>query len=150
MSCSKCEKDRELVNKYFKLCIECNNMRLQGRKSETPKIDRILHAVKTLNKVQNKIDEDEEFYSECFKLSNHECEECGKQLPTEFRDENGKVTARWRYSHIFPKSIYPELRHSITNINHLCLVHHIQWDHGDKTTMKVYELNSKKFPGKFR
>lgn len=150
MSCNKCEKDKELVNKHFGLCLSCNNERLSSRKIKIEPKNRIPHSVKVVNKVQEKIELDEKFYFECFKLSNHQCEECGVQLPTDFSDEKGKVLVRFRYSHIFPKSVYPELRHNTSNINHLCLVHHIQWDHGDKTTMKIYELNRKKFPNKFR
>ena len=150
MSCSKCGENRELVNKHFKLCLICNNERLSSNKMNKPVINRLTYSPKTVNKTQDKIGEDEKFYLECFNLSNHECEECGKPLPTEFRDENGKVIARWRYSHILPKSIYPELRHNVENINHLCLIHHTQWDHGDKTTMKIYNLNSKKFPNQLK
>lgn len=150
MCCKKCGKDREIVNKHFGLCLICNNERLSGRKVENNNIVRIPHGISTTNKVQIAIDLDEKFYLECFNNSNHECEECGAPLPTEFRDEKGKVTARWRYSHILPKSVYPEFRHDTRNINHLCLIHHIQWDHGDKTTMKIYGINRKKFPNNLK
>jgi len=150
MSCYKCKKDKEIVNKHFGLCLTCNEERLNRRKVDNKTVERISHSMKTTNRTQVAIDEDEEFYLKCFNNSNHECEECGKQLPTEFRDEKGKVIARWRYSHILPKSVYPEMRHNTENINHLCLVHHIQWDHGDKTTMKIYGINSKKFPNNLR
>ena len=85
----------------------------------------------------------------CFNQSNHKCEECGKQLPTEFRNEEGKIIARWRYSHIVAKSIAPELRHDTNNINHLCLDHHTQWDFGNKDEMKVYTKNAQKLPKYF-
>ena len=146
MNCSNCNKNSVIVNSHFKLCLICNNQRLEKNKSSKVITTKIKHSKKEVNKTQLKIDEDEKFYLECFNLSNHQCEECGVSLPTDFRDINGKVIARWRYSHILPKSIYPELRHSVENINHLCLLHHTQWDHGDKTTMKIYKLNSKKFP----
>lgn len=146
MDCINCDKGRQVVNSHFKLCSICNNERLNKRKETSVPIERIIHSKKQSNRVQMKIDEDEKFYLECFNNSDHKCEECGIQLPTEFHDINGKVIARWRYSHILPKSVYPELRHSVDNINHLCLIHHTQWDHGDKTVMKVYKLNSKKFP----
>lgn len=150
MSCKKCGKNTEIVNKHFGLCLVCNNRRLEDRKVSLPKVEKLVHSGKKPNRVQISIERDEEFYLECFNNSNHICEECGTPLPTEFRDEKGRVIARWRYSHIFPKSIYPELRHEVSNINHLCLIHHIQWDHGDKTSMKIYEINRKKFPNKFR
>lgn len=146
MYCINCNKGRRVVNSHFKLCSICNNERLSQKKKNSLPIERIIHSKKKPNKTQIKIDEDEKFYLECFNNSNHECEECGTPLPTEFRDINGKVIARWRYSHILPKSVYPELRHSIENINHLCLLHHTQWDHGNKVVMKIYKLNSKKFP----
>tara|TARA_R110002126_G_scaffold149434_2_gene295385 strand:- start:22 stop:366 length:345 start_codon:yes stop_codon:yes gene_type:complete len=92
---------------------------------------------------------DELFYQECFDASDHKCEECGKQLPTEFRDDEGKINARWRYSHIVAKSIAPELRHSISNINHLCLNHHTQWDFGNKREMKIYAKNARRLPKYF-
>ncbi len=150
MCCNKCGENKEIVNKHFVLCLKCNNGRLESRKVSNKKIEKISHSPKKVNKTQVKIDEDEEFYLECFKLSNHICEECGIQLPTEFRDDKGRVIARWRYSHILPKSIYPELRHDTSNINHLCLIHHIQWDHGDKTVMNIYEINRKKFPNNLK
>ena len=82
---------------------------------------------------------DETFYEKCFNKSNHKCEECGEQLNTDFRDENGKVMNRWRYSHVIPKSIAPELRHNILNINNLCLKHHMKWENEDKKNMDIYE-----------
>lgn len=92
---------------------------------------------------------DEAFYEECFNVSNHKCEECGTNLPTEFRDSEGNVNARWRYSHIVAKSIAPELRHEVNNINHLCLKHHTQWDHADRENMKIYEKNKERYPKYF-
>lgn len=99
------------------------------------------HAIKIW-----RIQQDEIFYEKCFNTSNHKCEECGKNLPQDFRDDDNKVIARWRYSHIIAKSIAPELRYTIKNINHLCLEHHTQWDFGDKKIMKIYKSNSKRFP----
>jgi hypothetical protein len=150
MCCNKCGKDLEIVNKHFGLCFFCNQIRLQYNKVASKPVERIIHSKKQVNKTQRKIDEDEEFYLLCFNNSNHICEECGSPLPTDFKDPSGKIIARYRYSHILPKSIYPELRHRLENINHLCLIHHIQWDHGDKTTMKIYSLNCKKFHNNFQ
>lgn len=146
MNCLKCGDEEEIVNKHFKLCKKCNQARLDENK--VPKIpsSKKLFSQKPSNSTEYKIKLDEDFYEECFNLSNHECEECGKELPTQFRDISGKVVARWRYSHILPKSIFPELRHNILNINHLCLIHHTQWDFGDKQNMKIYVENRKKFP----
>lgn len=146
MDCNNCGLNRNIVNKHFGLCSQCNYMRLKENKLANKTLVKKLHLPHKVNKVKLKIDKDEAFYFECFSSSNHICEECGIELPTIFKDENGKIIARWRYSHILPKSTFPELRHNITNINHLCLPHHIEWDHGDKTKMKVYKLNRKKFP----
>ena len=89
---------------------------------------------------------DEAFYEECFNSSDHRCEECRKQLPTVFRDEEGKIVARWRYSHVIPKSIAPHLRYVIENINHLCLGCHYRWENGDKSEMKIFTKNLLRFP----
>ena len=167
MSCSNCNKELEIVNKYFKLCQRCNNLRLHdnefgkvyknvlesnksrrsaiispGNKRSKSLFSSVIKIVK-----DSKLELDEAFYEECFKNSDHKCEECGINLPTEFRSEDGRVIARWRYSHIVAKSIAPELRHNIDNINHLCLVHHTQWDHGDRKNMKIFTENCKKFAG---
>lgn len=167
MSCKECNGSKPIVNKHFGLCLECNNIRLHG--SKYGKQHKFTNTKRTpLRTRQNKnkslfsnlepkqkasvkrLSQDEAFYEACFSKSNHRCEECGKRLPTEFRDAEGNVNARWRYSHIVAKSIAPELRHNEENINHLCAEHHTQWDHGDKKAMKIYEENSKKFPQYFR
>lgn len=170
MSCSSCNKDVKIANSFHKLCFKCNNKRLHGSefgkqynvpkedsKALKPKVNRIERKVKGqklttvrggesgLGKTLNELDED--FYEECFNdCKVHECEECGKPLPDIFRDDNNKIVARFRYSHIMAKSIMPEYRHSIININHLCLEHHTQWDHGNKESMKIYKTNKNIFP----
>ena len=163
MNCKNCNIEKNIVNKHFGLCQECNNERLHGskygksynvsKKEIKPlrtKINRIDHKVpfggQRISKSWQIILLDEAFYEECFDVSDHKCEECGQRLPDEFRNEEGKVNARWRYSHIIAKSIAPELRHDTNNINHLCLKHHTQWDHGDKKSMKIYESNKLKVP----
>ena len=168
MNCSKC--DREVLsfsNSFHKLCKICNSKRLEAKKPT--KVNTLSRSNKKprrekLNRLNRKVSEgikpkkskkikigknfaqDEKFYEECFHSSNHKCEECNKQLPTEFRDDEDRVIARFRYSHIVAKSIAPELRHNIDNINHLCHTCHFQWDHGDKKSMKIYEKNRLKFP----
>lgn len=147
--CSCCGKHKRIVNKFFFLCMFCNNLRLSKNKKEKTTLDNS-YFVKDLKSVKKttsqKIKEDEHFYEKCFNQSNHKCEECGCQLPDFFRDENGKVAARWRYSHIIPKSISKDLRHKIENINHLCLKHHMQWENGDKQNMNIYNKNKLIFP----
>lgn len=85
-------------------------------------------------------------YAEVFKRSEHKCEECGAALNDVFQDENGKVIANFRYSHIVPKSIAPELRYNPENFNNLCLADHMKWENGDKKSMKIYKKNKEKFP----
>ena len=167
MKCEKCGEEKPITNKHFCLCRECNNIRLYGNKygkrhNYATKISNSLRTHKkgfktktkqsyfapNFSKEEKKINiilEDELFYEKCFNLSNHKCEECGCDLPETFRDDDGKIIARYRYSHIVPKSLSKSLRHNITNINHLCLKHHIQWDFGDKKSMKIYDKNRRLF-----
>lgn len=151
--CKKCGQKKRIVNKFFGLCYYCNKNRLKQTKPPTTKKNFnygfVKNFVSTKKTTKQKIKEDEEFYEKCFNASNHKCEECGKQLNTEFRDINGKVINKSRYSHIIPKSISEELRHSINNINHLCLLHHIQWENGDYKNMNIYKTNKKRFPNYF-
>lgn len=170
MQCTGCKKDKELTNKHYKLCHECNNIRLHGNpfgkqhkfikkkeKSVISKESRLKHDVKQgirakkskviKSRMIERLRRDEVFYKECFDNTiYHVCEECGKPLNTEFRDSEEKVIARFRYSHIIPKSTAPHLRHIEKNINHLCLEHHTQWDFGDKKSMRIYKKNKLKFP----
>jgi len=109
-------------------------------------VDKGVKEKKLKVKINSKIDRDEAFYLECFNNSNHRCEECGCLLPDEFRDSEGRIIARWRYSHVIPKSIAPHLRHRIENINHLCLTHHSEWENGDKKNMRIFTENAQNFP----
>ena len=177
MSCSKCNLDKEIVNKHFGLCLECNNLRLHGSKygkqyKGIGSNKKSFLAPKKPKKFRNKskgkpkkslfvsnlkekdelttLQKDEIFYEECFNsCKDHKCENCREELPSVFRDEEGKIVARFRYSHIIPKSIASHLRHVLKNINHLCARCHTRWDHGDKYNMKIYSENVKKFPNYF-
>lgn len=175
MSCRGCSRDIVIVNKHFALCQECNSERLHGSKygkqykfipkkiefSKAPprqlsqkrreKTKRSLFVDSRSLQVEkiDKIKLDEDFYELCFNQSDHKCEECSTKLPDIFRDANSKVVARWRYSHIIPKSIASNLRHVVKNINHLCLECHGRWENGDRENMKIYSKNSKRFPNYF-
>lgn len=166
--CLCCGREKKIVNSFFQMCLECNSARLKENKPEKVKepVNKIkvpksglftaftgkskksesLFTKSKPNKTKGNIDLDEEFYEKCFNLSDHICEECDASLPDVFRDENGKVIARWRYSHIIPKSIAPNLRHFIKNINHLCLICHEKWENGDKSNMKIFAKNLLLFP----
>ena len=170
MGCSKCDSTH-VVNKWFSLCRECNNERLHGSKygkqvdykakesnplktsksKSTNKriVDKGKRVISSGNKKSKSFQTillDEIFYEKCFNLSNNKCEECKTKLPDEFRDAEGKVIYRARYSHIIPKSIAPELRHVAENINHLCIECHHKWDFGAKKEMKIYTKNQELFP----
>tara|TARA_R110000851_G_scaffold231605_1_gene384387 strand:+ start:1327 stop:1686 length:360 start_codon:yes stop_codon:yes gene_type:complete len=94
---------------------------------------------------------DEIFYEKCFNgCKVHECEECGDPLPTEFRGDDNKILYRARYSHIIAKSIAPELRHSLININHLCMSCHQSWEFGTREDMKIYKSNKLRLSDYFR
>ena len=176
MSCKKCKKDKDIVNKFHGLCFQCNNKRLESLKkpklykhtkqkskdtTDSPKrfrrsvkgnkSDKIVYGGDKRSKSLVTKVMDEMFYEKCFnECTNHSCEECGESLPTEFRGDDGKVLYRARYSHIIAKSIAPELRHDVKNINHLCLKHHMQWEFGDKENMKIYKANKERFPKYFK
>lgn len=173
MECKNCNQSLHIVNKHFNLCSDCNNIRLHGSKfgkqCNTTKTERkplktnvrpiksnpnrMIHTVggrSTGKTNKEKILADELFYEQCFNLSDHRCEECGCNLPNDFRDDDGRVIARWRYSHVIPKSIAPEIRHNVNNINHLCIKHHQEWENGDRQSMKIYKNNKKAFPNFFK
>ena len=171
MECKQCGS-KYVSNKWFKLCSECNNKRLHGSKYGK-QADYKEKKIKPLKSANNKFSKkrvidkgekvlvsggnkksksfqkilmDEIFYEKCFNNSDHKCEECKTKLPNEFRDDDDKVLYRARYSHIIPKSTAPELRHSVDNINHLCITCHQEWDFGIKKKMKIYIKNQLMFP----
>jgi len=146
--CNGCNKEKKIVNKHFELCLFCNKERLRPVKKE--ELDNSYFTKKNKEKKVNKIKEDEDFYKECFdSCLEHKCEECGSPLPDKFKDDNGKVIAKWRYSHIIPKSIHSKLRHVVKNINHLCFDCHQEWENGNKESMSIFEKNKKRFPWYF-
>jgi hypothetical protein len=164
--CKKCKKGCSYANSHYKLCSTCNNNRLQDNRDTKPtntikyiqKDNKPLRSKEKAIKVKARtsefapkllnikksittLEKDNIFYEECFKLSNHKCEECETILPSYFKDSDGKIIARWRYSHIIPKSIAPEHRHNTDNINHLCIECHQRWENGDKVNMKIFAKN---------
>jgi len=177
MNCKKCDRDIEKYdNAFHKICKECNRDRLEAlkqpkiykyitkdSKANTDSVGRIHRPVKgnksnriiysggnRSKSLGNKI-LDEMFYEKCFNsCSDHSCEECGESLPSEFRSDSGSILYVARYSHIIAKSIAPELRHDINNINHLCMKCHMLWEFEDRENMKIYNINKKRLPNYFK
>jgi hypothetical protein len=152
MCCSNCNLKLRLVDKVLKLCKDCKKETLDKSKNKKGKytyIKRNSFYNYSKNNVSknNRILKDEEFYEKCFNsCSLHMCEECGLKLNDKFRDNDGKIINRFRYSHIIPKSIASNLKYSLYNINHLCLKCHSNWENGDKKSMRIFPKNKKRFP----
>jgi len=164
MGCKECGSEY-VTNKWFKLCSGCNNKRIHGNQFGKPivYIDNKIKPLKTTlikrvidkgviskktkeKKVGRNLEADEQLYERVFNNSNHKCEECNKDLPTNFRNDEGFIEARFRYSHVIPKSIAPELRHEDNNINNLCMPCHHKWDFGIRTEMSIYIKNQLNYP----
>lgn len=149
--CKECGSPH-IVNKWYRLCEKCNNIRLHGSEygkqhKVSPKQRKPLKSTKMpikmglSKKALSVIKKDEEVYEKVFNSSNHRCEECHTQLNTEFRDDEGRVIMRARYSHILPKGAYPQLRHNEDNFNNLCPTCHHRYEFGDKENMKIFKKN---------
>lgn len=100
----------------------------------------ILRKAKNVERA-TRILNDEALYYYAFTNLPHWCQECGVDLPEEFRDSTGRIICRSQYSHILSKGSHPEFRHNINNINRLCPDHHHIWEFGDRTKMKIYTAN---------
>lgn len=94
-----------------------------------------------LEKRREQIRKDEETYEQVFNNNPNECEECGTQLPDQFRDDEGNVLARFQYSHIMTKKACPEFRNEPRNFNRFCFECHQTWEFGDRVEMKIYPKN---------
>jgi len=142
--CNGCGKQMRISNKHYMLCAPCNHKRLQKGKTksklEAEKRAKQKQAVKRAEIMGRDREVYREVFDSCF---THKCEECGKPLPTEFETEDGIMLTPSRYSHILPKSTYPEFRHDVRNFNNLCIDCHQIWEFGDKTKMVIYEKNTK-------
>lgn len=139
------KKPRKSLKSYENNLKQTNKKQSRGTKNRK---SLFTTNIKLKKKEKTMLELDEEFYKKCFDNSDHKCEECNCDLPTNFRNEDGFIEARWRFSHILPKSIAPELRHNIDNINHLCLSDHQEWENGDKKSMKIYTKNKARW-GKY-
>jgi len=75
-----------------------------------------------------------EFMKQVWEERHHICEECNVYLP-EF--------SPFCMAHILGKGAAPEHRLNKNNIMILCPTHHMQWDAGDKKTMKIFTSKMK-------
>ena len=154
MSCNNCNRNYIIVNKKYGLCQECNHKRLHPEKSDKDNTDtfvqkkyyplkrtKIVSTAKTKQKRKTMKELDFATYFAVFASKPHKCEECGKSLPSVFKDREGNINAIFQFSHILTKSAFPEFRHDQRNFNRLCFEHHQQWEFGERKTMKIYESN---------
>jgi 5-methylcytosine-specific restriction endonuclease McrA len=93
---------------------------------------------------------DEEVYEQLFTKNRKlfgfiVCEECLTPITKRFRDEKGKITCRFAFSHILSKGAFPEFRHNLDNFNILCMDCHNRWEFRDKKNMKIYAKNKEKW-----
>ncbi len=147
-----------IVNKTYNLCSECNHIRLHGitqyeaaqrrqkentRCKSKKKRKPLKSSTATIKKRKETLRKDRALYLHIFNTKNNECEECSKQLPSEFENEEGKIIYIAQYSHILSKGAFPEFRHHKLNINRLCLKCHEKWEFGDKKNMKIFNSNQK-------
>jgi len=93
------------------------------------------------NKISDTRNKDREVYYQVFLSKPPFCEECGKRLPDEFEDDDGKIIYVHQYSHIISKGSDQRLRHDVRNFNRLCHEHHHQWEFGDRMSMKILKDN---------
>lgn len=76
----------------------------------------------------------EKFYRYMWEFKPHFCEECLKPL----RNYSSSFI-----SHILSRGSSPEMAHDVRNINILCLIHHNQWETGERKTMRIFPGNEK-------
>jgi hypothetical protein len=112
---------------------------LKSSKKRKKTVSSILLKNEKLEKRREQIRKDEETYEQVFNSRPHECEECGRELPDVFRDENEMVIARWQYSHILGKGSHGEYRNCFWNFQRLCLQCHQIYEFGDRYNMKTYQ-----------
>ena len=143
--CRKCSNSRPIVNKKYYLCEECNYKRLHGDKPRKKHPLRSQSKKHLFTRAQ-----EERCYEEVFNSKSHRCEECGVELSSVFRDEDGRVVDRYQYSHILSKGAWPELRFHPKNFNRLCMSCHTRWESGDRKSMSIFERNKVVIEGLLR
>ncbi len=164
MAC-KCGSEY-IVNKKYNLCQSCNHLRIHKEtefdtfiNKEQSKVrvyqkqeEKLLRAkkkpvdhsisIRTKEKREIVLAKDEAVYLKVFLSRPHECEECGRELPSEWRDDRGNINCIGQYSHILSKGSCPEFRHDSRNFNRLCPNPcHDRWEFHDKENMNIYKKN---------
>ena len=159
--CKGCEQYRPIVNRKHHLCQECNTRRLNPngskiytlkrtplkpnttplKRSTKPIAQRSKKSVRTL-----KLDEEtyELVYRQHMNDGSYQCENCDMPLDPRFRDEEGRIVQRFRYSHILSKGAYPMHRHNPLNFNFLCFNCHQLWEFGGekgRRSMRIFMKN---------
>lgn len=137
--CKECEKNKPLNSRG--ICPECvfaaNH---NGQNRQEYYLSR--SKGKGLDEDDlERIRKDEETYEQVFNEQPPFCLNCRRKLNTIFRDEKGKIIARYQYSHIFTKKAYPEFRNNPKNFNRLCFFCHNQWEFGDRSEMRILPIN---------
>lgn len=120
MICPKCS----FLNKKPGICQVCEYQM-------TPEVIKKPYIIPKKSKKQKDIkDKDIAFYRQCFEYSDKKCENCGLQLGNEWKPEY--------VSHIIAKNVIPDFRWDERNTTILCFDCHFQFDHQDKTKMKIF------------
>ena len=114
---------------------ELLRLKIYGKQVAEKKIYRIpkVSPKRKLQIVEDKalLEQDKIFYKEIWDASPHVCGECGCSL--------GKEPLTIFFHHLFPKSVYPQFRHTPENIIILC-----------STCHSGVELNLSRFPAVLR
>ena len=161
--CKICKQYRPINSKGY--CADCQYVKVYGKTKQQAYFERklarkkesdnnISYQDKTVSKTlkrrnnRKKYGKDEPFgeqftldeliYEKVFKAKPNRCEECGVELSDVFRNEDGRIVDRFRFSHILSKGAFPEYRHCEWNFRLYCLQCHQKWEFGDRKSMKSY------------
>ena len=76
----------------------------------------------------------EKFYKWCLRKFPHVCEECGVPIENPWA---------MNVSHILTRGAHPDKAHDPRNVNILCWRHHMEWENGNRKSMRIYSKNEK-------
>lgn len=74
------------------------------------------------------------FYKFCLSHFPHICEECGCPIENPWA---------MNVSHILSRGAHQEIAHDPRNTNILCWRHHLEWENGNRKSMRIYKKNEK-------